>query len=161
MKRLDYICWGDYFMGIAILSSLRSKDPNTRVGACIVDQDNHIISTGYNGFPIGCSDDVLPWFREGTLLNVKYAYVSHAEINCIISAEKSLKNSILYVSLFPCNECAKSIIQSGIKKVYYLDDKYKNTDSCKATIRMFDLASIEYEKYEPQINMIKINLGKI
>jgi len=160
MKRKDYISWDDYFMGVAILSSYRSKDPNTQVGACIVGEDNRIISTGYNGFPNGCSDDILPWNKNGEFLDVKYSYVSHAEMNCIISAKRDLKNCVLYVSLFPCNECSKIIIQSGIKQIYYLDDKYIDTNSCKASIRMFDLSGVKYEKYEPKENEINIYLKR-
>lgn len=143
-KRNDYISWDEYFMGIAVLSSLRSKDPNTQVGACIVNSDKKIVGVGYNGFPIGCSDDDLPWMREGEWLDTKYPYVCHAELNAILNSSlPSLKGATLYVALFPCNECAKAIIQVGIKKVVYLSNKYKDADSTKASVRMMEAAGIE------------------
>ncbi len=147
-KRQDYISWDEYFMGVAILSSRRSKDPNTQVGACIVSSDNKIVGVGYNGFPIGCSDDELPWEREGSWKETKYPYVCHAELNAILNATNpaSLKGSTLYVALFPCNECAKAVIQAGIKKVVYLSDKYKNTDATIASKRMFDASGVKYEQ---------------
>lgn len=145
-KRKDYITWDEYFMGIASLSAMRSKDPNTQVGACIVSQDKKIIGVGYNGFPMGCSDDDLPWTREGEWGETKYPYVCHAELNAILNCNNSslLKGSTLYVALFPCNECAKAVIQSGIKKIVYLSDKYANTDATKASKRMLDAAGVEY-----------------
>jgi len=145
-KRTDYISWDEYFMAVAVLSSKRSKDPNTQVGACIVTPDNKIVGTGYNGFPIGCSDDSLPWKREGSPYDTKYLYVCHAELNAILNSTKNLAGCRLYVALFPCNECAKAIIQSGIKKVIYKDDKYADTDGVRASKRMFDEAGIEYEQ---------------
>lgn len=123
-KRKDYISWDEYFMGVAELSAMRSKDPNSQVGACIV-RDNKILSLGYNGMPIGCGDDIMPWGREGENLNTKYMYVCHSELNAILNAGKDLHGSTMYVTLYPCNECAKAIIQSGIKKVIFLDNKYK------------------------------------
>ncbi|MBQ4557968.1 MAG: dCMP deaminase family protein [Clostridia bacterium] len=143
-KREDYITWDEYFMGIALLSGKRSKDPNSQVGACIVDDNKRISSIGYNGFPNGCSDDKLPWAREGKFLDVKYPYVVHAEMNAILNASKSIRGCSIYVDLFPCNECAKAIIQSGIKKVFYLRDKYKDTDAVKASKMMFDMAGVQY-----------------
>ncbi len=129
-KRADYLSWDEYFMGIALLSAQRSKDPGTQVGACIVSEENKILTMGYNGMPIGCHDDEMPWDREGDPLDTKYLYVCHAEFNAILnSSGRSLKNAILYATLFPCNECAKAIIQSGIKKVIYGEDKYADTDS--------------------------------
>ena len=117
MKRKDYISWDEYFMGIALLSAKRSKDPSTQVGACIVNQFNKIVGIGYNGFPIGCSDDELPWARSADDSNkTKYPYVVHAEANAILNSTKDLHGSRMYVALFPCNECTKLIIQSGIKK---------------------------------------------
>lgn len=142
MKRSDYISWDEYFMGIALLSAKRSKDPNTQVGACIVDRDNKIVGIGYNGFPIGCSDDNLPWAREGSANETKYPYVVHAEANAILNSTKDIHGARIYVDLFPCNECAKLIIQSGIKEVVYLSDKYKESDSVKASRRMFQMAGI-------------------
>lgn len=141
-KNTNYISWDTYFMGVAILASMRSKDPNTRVGACIVDNDNKIISTGYNGFPNGCDDDIYPWARNGKMLDVKYTYVVHAELNAILNAKEQLKDKKIYVSLFPCNECAKAIIQSGIKEVIYLSDKYSDTDGTKASKMMFESAGV-------------------
>ena len=120
-KRTDYISWDEYFMGVAILSGMRSKDPNSQVGCCIVSQDNKILSMGYNGFPKGCSDDTFPWEREGEPLDTKYLYVAHSELNAILNYRGNLEGAKLYVSLFPCNECAKAIIQIGIKQetAYY------------------------------------------
>ncbi|NTV77992.1 MAG: dCMP deaminase family protein [Clostridiales bacterium] len=143
-KRTDYISWDEYFMGICILSGMRSKDPNTQVGACIVSHDNKILSMGYNGFPMGCSDDIFPWDREGDTLSTKYPYVTHSELNAILNYRGgSLEGSKIYVSLFPCNECAKLIIQSGIKEVVYLSDKYKDSDSVKASRKMFNLSGVK------------------
>ena len=134
-------------MGIAVLSSLRSKDPNTQVGACIVSPEKKIIGVGYNGFPIGCSDDDLPWAREGEWLETKYPYVCHAELNAILNSPiSSLKGATLYVALFPCNECAKAIIQTGIRKVVYLSNKYETTDSTKASRMMLSAAGVELEQ---------------
>ena len=131
-KRNDYISWDAYFMGIAALSAMRSKDPGTQVGACIVGPDKRILSMGYNGMPTGCDDDQMPWSREGDPLETKYLYVCHAEFNAILnSGARDLKGSTLYVTLFPCNECTKAIIQSGIKHIVYLDDKYADTDAKK------------------------------
>ena len=145
-KRMDYISWEEYFMGIALLSAKRSKDPNTQVGACAVDEDNTIISIGYNGFPRGCDDDDFPWSRDGELN--KYLFVTHAEQNLILNAKgKSLNGATLYVTLFPCNECAKSIIQSGVKKVIYLSDKYNGTVENRAAKMMFKASKVEMEKY--------------
>lgn len=137
------ISWDEYFMGLAHLSALRSKDPNTQVGACIVDEDNKVVSIGYNGMPRGCQDNKMPWEREGGFLTTKYAYVVHAELNAILNSPRSVKNCTLYVSLFPCNECAKAIIQSGIKKVVYESDKYDGTDGNVASKRMLNDSGIE------------------
>ena len=154
MKRNDYISWDEYFMGVALLAAQRSKDPSTQVGACIVSSENScygknvIISTGYNGFPIGCSDDEYPWEREGECNSTKYPFVVHAELNAILNAQgKSLLGAKIYVALFPCNECAKAIIQSGIKEVIYLSDKYKDTDGIKASKIMLDECGIKYTEY--------------
>lgn len=145
MKAKDYISWDEYFMGIALLSAYRSKDPATKVGACIVDENNKIVGIGYNGFPIGCSDDELPWEKEADNINdTKYPYVVHAEANAILNSTKDLHGARMYVALFPCNECAKLIIQSGIKEILYLSDKYKDTDSVKASKKMFDMAGVKY-----------------
>ena len=151
------ISWQEYFMGLAHLSALRSKDPNTQVGACIVDENNKVVSIGYNGMPRGCNDSDMPWDREGGFKETKYAYVVHAELNAILNSPRSLKNTILYVSLFPCNECAKAIIQSGIKKVYYESDKYNGTDGNVVSKKMLDAAGIKYEKlpFELEVNINK------
>ncbi|MEE1061755.1 MAG: dCMP deaminase family protein [Ruminococcus sp.] len=146
MKRSDYISWDEYFMGVAILAAKRSKDPNTQVGACIVDQNNIILSTGYNGFPFGCSDDDYSWERTGC--DTKYQYVVHAELNAILNARgKNLKGARLYVDLFPCNECAKAIIQSGVSEVVYLYDKYADTEPTKASKRMLQSAGIKCRQF--------------
>lgn len=150
-QRKDYLTWDEYFMGIAKLSALRSKDPNTQVGACIVSDDNRILSIGYNGAPNGFNDDEFPWDREGEPLNTKYLYVCHAELNAILNYRghrKDLEGARIYVALFPCNECAKAIIQSGIKKVIYISDKYKDTDGVIASKKMFDTCGVEYRKLE-------------
>lgn len=133
-------------MGVALLSAKRSKDPNTQVGACIVNEDKRIIGIGYNGFPRGCQDDVFPWGRDGGTVDTKYAYVVHAEANAILNSNSNLKGATLYVSLFPCNECAKLVIQSGIKHVIYMSDKYNGTDTDIASKRMLDAAGVTYEK---------------
>ena len=161
MKRQDYISWDDYFMGIAFLSAKRSKDPNTQVGACIVSPDNKIVGIGYNGFPIGCSDDLLPWVREADHINkTKYPYVVHAEANAILNSTKDLKNCRIYVGMFPCNECAKLIIQSGIKEVIYLSDKHIESDSVTASKKMFDMADVKYRKLTTRIKKILIDFEK-
>ena len=159
-KRMDHITWDEYFMGIAVLSSLRSKDPNTQVGACIVSPDKKIIGVGYNGFPTGCSDDELPWEREGDWINTKYPYVCHAELNAILNSPvSSLRGATLYVALFPCNECAKANIQTGIKKFVYLSDKYESTDQTKASKMMLRAAGVELEKLETGRKEIILNLN--
>ena len=158
-KRQDYISWDEYFMGVAMLSGMRSKDPNTQVGACIVSQDNKILSMGYNGFPIGCSDDEFPWTREGEPLENKYFYTTHSELNAILNYRGgSLEGAKLYVSLFPCNECAKAIIQAGIKTVVYDSDKYAMTPSTIASKRMLDAAGVRYYKDEHTNRDVHLNL---
>ena len=150
-KRKDYISWDEYFMGIAILSANRSKDPSTQVGACIVNSEKRIMSVGYNGFPAGCSDDEFPWAREGEEYDTKYPYVCHAELNAILNCRaQNLAGCKIYVALFPCNECAKAIIQSGIKEVVYLSDKYADTVGTRASKRMFDAAGVKYTHLTPQ-----------
>lgn len=147
-KRQDYISWDEYFMGVAHLSGMRSKDPNTQVGACIVSQDNKILSMGYNGFPCGCSDEDFPWAREGEELETKYPYVTHGELNAILNYRVgSLEGTKLYVSLFPCNECVKAIIQAGIKTVVYDCDKYDGTNSNRAAKKMFQAAGVAIVPY--------------
>ena len=159
MKRKDYISWDEYFMGVSILSGMRSKDPSTQVGACIVSSDNKILSMGYNGFPMGCSDDDFPWDREGDMLESKYAFVTHSELNAILNYRGgSLQGAKIYVSLFPCNECAKAIIQSGIRTVIYDSDKYDGTPSNIASKRMLDAAGVEYRQYQRSGREIKMEL---
>ncbi len=156
MKRTDYISWDEYFMGIAMLAAKRSKDPNTQVGACIVSSDNIIISTGYNGMPKGCSDDEFPWGREGA--EAKYPYVVHAELNAILNANgRDLRNSRIYVALFPCNECAKAIIQSGVKEVVYLSDKYKDTMGNLASKRMLEAAGVKFTPLQSKVETLTIS----
>lgn len=159
-KRKDYISWDEYFMGVAHLASMRSKDPNTQVGACIVSDSNKILSIGYNGFPKGCSDDEYPWDREGDSLELtKYAYVSHAELNAILNYRGgSLEGTKVYVTLFPCNECTKALIQSGIKTIVYAGDKYDGTPGNIAAKKMFKSAGVELVRYEHSNREIKINL---
>ena len=156
MKRADYINWDEYFMGIAMLAAKRSKDPSTQVGACIVSQDNIIISTGYNGMPKGCSDDEFPWEREGEI--TKYPYVVHAELNAILNANgRDLRGSRLYVALFPCNECAKAIIQSGVQEVVYLSDKYKDTMENFASKRMLSAAGVKFTQLKTDLKAITLD----
>ena len=145
-KREDYISWDEYFMGVAMLSGMRSKDPNTQVGACIVSEAHKILSMGYNGFPLGCSDDEFPWDREGE--DNKYFYTTHSELNAILNYRGgSLEGATIYVTLFPCNEGAKEIIQSGIREVVYDDDKYANTFAVMASKRMLKAAGVSLRKY--------------
>ncbi|MBR2674264.1 MAG: dCMP deaminase family protein [Mogibacterium sp.] len=155
-KRSDYISWDEYFMGVAILAAKRSKDPSTQVGACIVNQYNVILTTGYNGFPKGCSDDEFPWDREGEI--TKYPYVVHAELNAILNAQgKDLNGARIYVDLFPCNECAKAIIQSGIKEIVYLSDKYADTPGVQASKMMLKAAGVKLTQMRPQIEELVLN----
>ena len=158
-RREDYISWDEYFMGVAILSGMRSKDPNSQVGACIVSQDNKILSMGYNGFPMGCSDDVFPWAREGEALDTKYLYVTHSELNAILNYRGgSLEGAKLYVSLFPCNECAKAIIQSGIREVVYDSDKYADTPSVMASKKMMKAAGLTVRRYKHTNRDVQLEL---
>lgn len=149
MKRTDYLSWDQYFMGIAKLSAMRSKDPHTSVGACIVDSANKILSVGYNGMPQGCSDDEYPWDRDSKdPLGVKYLYVCHAELNALLNyTGTNLSGARIYTTLFPCNECTKALIQSGIKEVIYMEDKYADTASVIAAKRMMKSAGISYRPY--------------
>ena len=159
MKRKDYISWDQYFMGIAILTAMRSKDENSQVGACIVSPENKILSLGYNGIPICCSDDDMPWVREGDELETKYMYVCHAELNAILnSASHDLHGARVYVTLFPCNECAKAIIQSGIKEIVYLSDKYHDANASIAARRLFNMTGVKYRKYHPTGRELKFEV---
>ncbi|MDR1766494.1 MAG: dCMP deaminase family protein [Lachnospiraceae bacterium] len=160
-KRNDYITWDEYFMGVAKLSANRSKDPSTQVGACIVSGDNKILSMGYNGFPMGCSDDEFPWGKEDGAdpYDTKYFYAAHSELNAILNYRGgSLEGSKLYVTLFPCNECAKAIIQCGIKTVIYACDKYADTSATKASKRMLNAAGVRYYEYQPTGRKIEIQV---
>ena len=148
-KKENYLTWDEYFMAIAKLSAMRSKDPSTQVGACIVDKNNRILSIGYNGAPNGYNDDIFPWDREGNELETKYPYVVHAERNAILNyrgSRKDFEGAKIYVDLFPCNECAKEIIQAGIGEVIYLSDKYANTNSVIASKRLFDACGVSYHE---------------
>lgn len=158
-KREEYLSWDEFFMGVALLAAKRSKDPGTQVGACIVNEDNRIVSVGYNGMPFGCSDEEFPWSREGDFLDTKYPYVCHAELNAILNAASPrLKSCRIYVALFPCNECTKAIIQSGIREVIFLSDKYAETDGIKASKRMMDAAGVKYWALEPTRDSITLSL---
>lgn len=150
----NVLTWDEYFMSLAHLSGMRSKDPNTQVGACIVNERKRIVGIGYNGLPYGCNDDEYPWERDGGFLDTKYAYVVHAELNAILNATEPLQNCTIYVSLFPCNECAKAIIQSGIKEVVYESDKYRDTDSAKASRRMLNSAGVKLR----QVDEVKVKV---
>ena len=148
MKREDYLSWDEYFMGIALLSSMRSKDPSTQVGACIVNSEKRILSMGYNGMPRCCSDDEFPWDKNENPLDSKYLYVCHAELNAILNcASGNVRGCTVYTTLFPCNECAKAIIQSGIAEVVYMSDKYSDSDSVLASKRMFTTAGVKFREY--------------
>lgn len=189
-KRAEYLSWDDYFMSLAFLSAQRSKvrrlrrsgqrntvvagkqpfqvslgpfpaqDPSTQVGACIVDEDNRIVSVGYNGFPRGCSDEELPWARTAeSPLDTKYMYVCHAEVNAVMNKNTaSLKGARMYVALFPCNECAKIIIQSGMKEVVFLSDKYHDEDAFVASRRLFDMAGVAYRQLVPSTTRVVLDL---
>ena len=155
MKRTDYISWDEYFMGVALLSAKRSKDPNTQVGCCIVNEDKRIVGIGYNGFPMAINDDLLPWDRVGNHLDTKYPYVVHAEANAILNSTRDLKGATLYVTLFPCNECAKLVIQSGIKEIVYLYDIHHDSDETIASRRMLELAKVKTR----QMDEMKLDLS--
>jgi len=159
-KRQDYISWDEYFMSIAKLAAMRSKDPGTQVGACIVGKDNKILTIGYNGLPRGCSDDEFPWERTAdSALDTKYMYVTHAELNAILNFRGgSMEGAKLYVTLFPCNECAKAIVQAGIKTVIYESDKYEGQDNNIASKMIFKAAGIEYTQYQNSGKEIKFTI---
>lgn len=160
-KRKEYLTWDEYFMAVAKLSAKRSKDPNTQVGACIVGLDNRILSIGYNGAPNGYNDDAFPWEREGKPLETKYLYVCHAEMNAILNyrgSRKDLENAKIYVDLFPCNECSKLIIQSGIKEVVYLSDKYKDTEGVIASKKMLDTCGVKYRRLQTNNSKIELDI---
>jgi dCMP deaminase len=159
--RKDYITWDEYFMGVALLSGLRSKDPSTQVGACIVNSQNKIVGAGYNGLPIGCSDEDFPWEKQGDFLDTKYPYVCHAELNAILNnIGMDLSGCRIYTALFPCNECSKAIIQSGIKEIVFLSDKYDGTDVSIASKKMLDTAGVAYRKVMVKRENIKISFNE-
>ena len=156
-SRENVLSWDEYFMGVALLSAMRSKDPNSRVGTCIVNAQNRVVGIGYNGMPNGCSDEEFPWGRDSeSELDRKYPYVIHAELNAILNSAGDLTDCTLYTALFPCNECCKAIIQSGIKKVVYLVDKYADTDAVIAAKRMFDSSGVVYQEYAGRRDTINV-----
>ena len=158
-KRQDYITWDEYFMSVAMLAGMRSKDPNSQGGACIVSEDNKILSMGYNGFPKDCSDDEFPWARQGDELNTKYFYVVHSELNAILNYRGgSLEGAKLYVTLFPCNECAKAIIQAGIAELVYADDKYNGTPANLASRRMLTSAGVKMTPYRSNGRILELKV---
>ncbi|PNJ27479.1 DCTD isoform 7, partial [Pongo abelii] len=162
-KRDDYLEWPEYFMAVAFLSAQRSKDPNSQVGACIVNSENKIVGIGYNGMPNGCSDDQLPWRRTAkNKLDTKYPYVCHAELNAIMNKNSTdVKGCSMYVALFPCNECAKLIIQAGIKEVIFMSDKYHDSDEATAARLLFDMAGVTFRKFIPKCSKIVIDFDSI
>lgn len=163
-KRTDYISWDDYFMGVALLSARRSKDPATQVGACIVNKQHKIVGAGYNGLPAGCDDDQFPWGKQGDFLDTKYPYVCHAELNAILNnIGMDLHGCRIYTALFPCNECAKAIIQAGITEVIYLSDKYEGTEVTRASKKMLDTAGVTYRQVIPGVKEIVLSFdaGKV
>ncbi len=161
-KRQDYISWDEYFMGVALLSAKRSKDPSTQVGACIVSDKNKIVGAGYNGLPMGCDDDEFPWEKQGEFLDTKYPYICHAELNAILNnIGMDLKGCKIYTALFPCNECSKAIIQSGITEVIYLSDKYNGTDIFKASRIMLDKAAVKYRKVESKLINLVLSFDEV
>lgn len=160
-KRDGYISWDEYFMGVALLSAKRSKDPGTQVGACIVNAQNKIVGAGYNGFPIGCHDDNLPWDKQGSFLDTKYPYVCHAELNAILNnIGMSLQGCRIYTALFPCNECAKAIIQAGITEVVYLSDKYNGQESALASRKMLEMASVHCRKVNSTLESLTLSFSE-
>ncbi|KAM5311099.1 deoxycytidylate deaminase isoform 2-T9 [Glossophaga mutica] len=162
-KREDYLEWPEYFMAVAFLSAQRSKDPNSQVGACIVNAENKIVGIGYNGMPNGCSDDLLPWRRTAERkLDTKYPYVCHAELNAIMNKNSAdVKGCTIYVALFPCNECAKLIIQAGIKEVIFMSDKYHDSEETVAARLMFDMAGVTFRKFTPKCSKVVIDFDSI
>ena len=156
-QRKDYISWDEAFMTMAKVSAMRSKDPSSQVGAVIVDDTNHILSVGYNGAPNGFNDDIFPWAREGEALNTKYLYVCHAEMNALSNFngnKTSLKGAKIYVTLFPCSNCSKLIVQNGITEVIFDSDKYAETIDNIASKRLLDTCGIKYRQYNSQVELI-------
>ncbi len=160
-KREGYISWDEYFMGVALLSAKRSKDPNTQVGACIVNDKNKIVGAGYNGLPTGCHDDDFPWDKQGEFLDTKYPFVCHAELNAILNnIGMDLRGCRIYTALFPCNECTKAIIQAGICEVVFLSDKYEHTPSAQASRMMFEKAGVTCRKVVSNIDSIHLSFNE-
>ena len=160
-KREGYISWDEYFMGVALLSAKRSKDPNTQVGACIVNEKNKIVGAGYNGLPTGCHDDDFPWNKQGEFLETKYPFVCHAELNAILNnIGMDLRGCRIYTALFPCNECTKAIIQAGISEVVYLSDKYEHTPSAQASRMMLEKAGVTCRKVVSTIDSIHLSFNE-
>jgi dCMP deaminase len=160
-KRNNYISWDEYFMGVALLSAQRSKDPSTQVGACIVNEKNKIVGAGYNGLPIGCDDDDFSWQKQGEFLETKYPYICHAELNAILNnIGMDLKGCRIYSTLFPCNECTKAIIQAGINEVVYLSDKYADTDIFKASKHLLNKAGVIYRKAKAGISDLRLSFNE-
>jgi len=160
-KRENYISWDEYFMGVALLSAKRSKDPNTQVGACIVNDKNKIVGAGYNGLPTGCHDDDFPWAKTGSYLDTKYPYICHAELNAILNnIGIDLHGCRIYTALFPCNECSKAIIQAGISEVIYLSDKYEGSDVFKASKHMLNTAGVTYRKVNSSLNILELSFNE-
>jgi dCMP deaminase len=160
-KRQDYISWDEYFMGVALLSAKRSKDPSTQVGACIVNDKKKIVGAGYNGLPAGCDDDEFPWEKQGDFLDTKYPYICHAELNAILNnIGMDLQGCKIYTALFPCNECSKAIIQSGIIEVIYLSDKYAGTDTAKASKLMLEKAGVQYRQVKSTIPILFLSFNQ-
>lgn len=154
-KATDYLGWEEYFMALACLAAQRSKDPNTKVGACIVNHERRVVALGYNGMPNGCSDDVMPWGRVGDWEETKFPFVCHAEMNAIMNKTASdLKDCTIYSTLFPCNECAKLIIQAGINNVVFLSDKHHTRPNTITARRLFDTANIKYCQLLPKRNIV-------
>ncbi len=160
-KREDYVSWDDYFLGVSMLSAMRSKDPKTQVGACIVDADNRIVGVGYNGRARGISDDAITWGRDGDWIDTKYPYVVHAEANAILNSTRDLQGCRIYIALFPCNECAKLILQSGITEVLYVSDKYADQDLYKASRKMLEMAGTKLTQLVPKQKKITIDFDVI
>lgn len=152
-KRKDYLSWDESFMHIADVMSQRSKDPNTQSGSIIVDSNGVIVGLGYNGFPRGIADEDLPWEREGGFLDTKYAYVVHSEENAIYNSNKPTDGCKIYCTMFPCNECAKTLIQSGIKEIIYNNDQYHDTEIWQASRKLFDMAGIKYRQFTPEYEL--------
>ncbi len=150
-ERTDVISWDEFFMRVAVAASLRSKDPNTQVGACIAGTDNRILSVGYNGTPRGLADDEFPWGSSDDPLSDKHSYVIHAEANAVLNYRGSLRDmdgATVYVTLFPCNECAKFLVQVGIGEVVYLSDKYDGTEANRVAKSVLDRCGVSYRQVD-------------